>query len=91
MKCESNFQFVGKGPAGLRGQKILQNFASLMAIKVITDWEKRDLKEFPGCVPCPAKVEVISKPIRGVFASPVLRNQQKMEVSHPPRQFVLLL
>lgn len=27
MKCESNFHLVGKGPAGLRGQKILQNFA----------------------------------------------------------------
>lgn len=27
MKCESNFHLIGKGPAGLRGQKILQNFA----------------------------------------------------------------
>lgn len=91
MKRESNFQLVGKGPAGLRGQKILQNFASLVAIKVTRDLEKWDWKGFPECVPCPEKLEVVFKPSWRVCASPVLRNHQKMEVSHPPRQFVLLL
>lgn len=68
-----------------------QNFASLMAVKVISDLEKRYWKGFPECVPCPAKVEVVFKPIWRVSASPVLRNHQKMKVSHSPRQFVLLL
>lgn len=91
MECESNFHVVGKGPAGLRGQKIVQNFAFLMAIKVTRDLEKWDWKGFPECVPCPAKLEVVFIPSWRVPASPVLRNHQQIEVSHPPRQFVLLL